>query len=144
MQMFKALAACPDAGVTRPDMAKYREVGRAVRAEMLQLTPLVEPISIDEALLDLGGTNRLHVACPAQLLAARAQRVEATLAISVSIGLSDNKFLAKLASDLDNPRGFAVLSRSEAADFLADKLVSMLCGGRAPQCNGAWPVTASR
>ena len=98
MPMFKALAACPDAVVTRPDMAKYREVGRAVRAEMLQLTPLVEPISIDEAFLDLGGTNRLHVACPAQLLATLARRVEATLAISVSIGLSDNKFLAKVAS----------------------------------------------
>lgn len=125
MPMFRALAACPDAVVIRPDMTKYREVGRAVRAEMLRLTPLVEPLSIDEAFLDLSDTQRLYSACPAPLLAALARRVETEFAIPVSIGLSDNKFLAKLASDLDKPRGFAVLSRSEAAIFLADKPVSM-------------------
>ena len=112
----------------RPDMAKYREIGRAVRAEMLRLTPLVEPLSIDEAFLDLGGTQELHGACPSQLLAALALRVEAELGITVSIGLSDNKFLAKLASDLDKPRGFAVLSHGEAAAFLADKPVALLWG----------------
>lgn len=128
MPMFKALAACPDAVVIRPDMARYREVGRQVRAEMQQLTPLVEPLSIDEAFLDLGGTETLHGACPAQLLAALAKRVETALSITVSIGLSDNKFLAKIASDLDKPRGFAVLSRSEAPAFLADKPVSLLWG----------------
>ena len=128
MPMFKALAACPDAVVIRPDMGKYREIGRAVRAEMLRLTPLVEPLSIDEAFLDLGGTQELHGACPAQLLAALAPRVEAELGITVSIGLSDNEFLAKLASDLDKPRGFAVLSCGEAADFLADKPVALLWG----------------
>jgi DNA polymerase IV len=113
-----------------------------VRAEMLQLTRLVEPLSIDEAFVDLGGTNRLHAACPAQLLVALARRVEATLAIALSIGLSDNKFLAKLASDLDKPRGFAALSRSEAAAFFADKPVSMLWGW-ALRCSGGGPVTAS-
>jgi len=128
MPMFKALAACPDAVVIRPDMAKYREVGRAVRAAMLRLTPLVEPLSIDEAFLDLSGTEKLHGACPAQLLAALALRVEAELGITMSIGLSDNKFLAKLASDLDKPRGFAALSRSGASTFLADKPVSLLWG----------------
>jgi DNA polymerase IV len=128
MPMFRALAACPDAVVIRPDMAKYREVGRAVRAEMLQLTPLIEPLSIDEAFLDLRGTAALHRAAPAQLLAALARRVEATLGITVSIGLSYNKFLAKLASDLDKPRGFAVIGRAEATDFLADKPVGWLWG----------------
>jgi len=128
MPMFKALAACPDAVVIRPNMAKYQEVGREVRAEMRRLTPLVEPLSIDEAFLDLSGTERLHDACPAQLLAGLAKRVETALGITVSIGLSDNKFLAKLASDLDKPRGFAVLSRSEATAFLANKPVSLLWG----------------
>jgi DNA polymerase-4 len=128
MPMFKALAACPDAVVIRPNMAKYQEVGREVRAEMRRLTPLVEPLSIDEAFLDLSGTERLHGACPAQLLAGLAKRVETALGITVSIGLSDNKFLAKLASDLDKPRGFAVLSHSEAPAFLADKPVSLLWG----------------
>jgi DNA polymerase-4 len=128
MPMFKALSACPDAVVIRPDMAKYRDVGRAVRAAMLRLTPLVEPISIDEAFLDLSGTEKLHGECPAQVLAALARQVEAQLGITVSIGLSDNKFLAKLASDLDKPRGFAVIARSEAPAFLADKPVELLWG----------------
>jgi DNA polymerase IV len=128
MPMFKALAACPDAVVIRPDMAKYRDVGRAVRQQMRRLTPLVEPLSIDEAFLDLSGTGALFGACPAQLLAALARRVESALGITVSIGLSDNKFLAKLASDLDKPRGFAVLAQAEAAQFLADKPVALLWG----------------
>ena len=128
MPMFKALAACPDAVVIRPDMAKYREIGRAVRAEMRQLTPLVEPLSIDEAFLDLSGTQGLHGAAPAQLLAALARRVEATLGITLSIGLSDSKFLAKIASDLDKPRGFAVLTREDAPAFFANRPVSLLWG----------------
>jgi DNA polymerase IV len=128
MPMFKALAACPDAEVIRPNMAKYREVGRAVRAEMRRLTPLVEPVSIDEAFLDLSGTEALHGAAPAQLLAGLARRVEAALGITLSIGLSDNKFLAKIASDLDKPRGFAVLCQRDAPSFFADKPVSLLWG----------------
>jgi len=128
MPMFEALARCPEAVVIRPDMAKYREVGRAVRTEMRRLTPLVEPLSIDEAFLDLSGTANLRGAAPAQLLAALARRVEAQLGITVSIGLSCNKFLAKLASDLDKPRGFAVIGRGEAAAFLADKPVGWLWG----------------
>jgi DNA polymerase IV len=128
MPMFKALAACPEAAVIGPNMSKYREIGRAVRRLMRRLTPLVEPISIDEAFLDLSGTAALHGAAPAQLLAALARTVEAELGITLSIGLSDSKFLAKIASDLDKPRGFAVLCRSEAAAFFADKPVSLLWG----------------
>jgi DNA polymerase IV len=128
MPMFQALPLCPDAVVIRPDMAKYRGVGRAVRAEMERLTPLVEPLSIDEAFLDLTGTEALHGAAPAQLLAALALRIENSLGITVSIGLSYNKFLAKLASDLDKPRGFAVIGQAEAAGFLADKPVGWLWG----------------
>ncbi len=128
MPMFKALAACPEAEVIHPNMAKYREVGRAVRAHMRELTPLVEPVSIDEAFLDLSGTAALHRAAPAQSLAALARRVETTLGITLSIGLSDSKFLAKIASDLDKPRGFAVLDRSDAPAFFADKPVALLWG----------------
>jgi DNA polymerase-4 len=136
MPMFKALALCPEAVVIRPDMVKYREVGRAVRTQMQALTPLVEPLSIDEAFLDLSGpgavngaaNGALHGAAPAQLLVALARRIEATLAITVSVGLSYNKFLAKLASDLDKPRGFAVIGRAEATGFLADKPVGWLWG----------------
>ncbi|MBV8778121.1 MAG: DNA polymerase IV, partial [Alphaproteobacteria bacterium] len=128
MPMFKALAACPHAVVIRPDMAKYREVGRAVRAEMRRLTPLVEPLSIDEAFLDLSGTEPASGMNPAQALAALVRRVEATLGVTASIGLSYNKFLAKIASDLDKPRGFAVIGRGDAAAFLADKPVGLLWG----------------
>ncbi|HML07913.1 MAG TPA: DNA polymerase IV [Xanthobacteraceae bacterium] len=128
MPMFEALRLCPQARVIRPDMEKYSRVGREVRRLMLALTPLVEPLSIDEAFLDLSGTERLHGLPPAKVLARFATDVEKTLGITVSIGLSCNKFLAKIASDLDKPRGFAVLSASEAPAFLAEKPVSFIFG----------------
>jgi DNA polymerase IV len=128
MPMFKALKACPDAVVIPPDMAKYRAVGRRVRELMLATTPLVQPLSIDEAFLDLAGTERVHGGPPARTLALLARRVERENGITVSIGLSYNKFLAKIASDLDKPRGFAVLGRGEALDFLAPKSVALIWG----------------
>lgn len=134
MPMFKALKACPDAVVVKPDMSKYSDVGREVRAMMLNLTPLVEPLSIDEAFMDLSGTEALHRASPAETLAALARQVEEALSITVSIGLSHNKFLAKIASDLDKPRGFAAIGRAEARAFLADRPVGLLWGvGKALQ-----------
>jgi DNA polymerase IV len=128
MPMFQARRLCPHATVVRPDMAKYARVGREVRALMLGLTPLVEPLSIDEAFLDLSGTERLHGRSPAKSLAAFARTVEDKIGITVSIGLSENKFLAKLASDLDKPRGFSMLSRAEAAAFLAPRPVTFIWG----------------
>jgi len=128
MPMFEALSRCPDAVVIRPNMSKYAEVGRAVRRAMVALTPLVEPLSIDEAFLDLTGTERLHGMSPAKVLARFAREIERDLGITVSIGLSVNKFLAKIASDLDKPRGFAVLGKSEAAAFLARKPVGFIYG----------------
>ena len=128
MPMFKALRACPEAEVIKPDMKKYAAVGREVRAMMLDCTPLVEPLSIDEAFMDLSGTQSLHRASAAETLAALARRVEDALSITVSVGLSYNKFLAKIASDLDKPRGFAVIGRAEARAFLAGKPVGLLWG----------------
>jgi DNA polymerase IV len=128
MPMFEALRLCPQARVIRPNMEKYSRVGREVRQLMLALTPLVEPLSIDEAFLDLSGTERLHGLWPAKVLARFAAEVEGKLGITVSIGLSCNKFLAKVASDLDKPRGFAVLGAGEAAAFLAGKPVSFIFG----------------
>ena len=127
MPMFEALRLCPHARVVRPNIEKYSRVGREVRSMMLALTPLVEPLSIDEAFVDLSGTTRLHGLAPAKVLARFALDVEKSLAITVSIGLSCNKFLAKIASDLDKPRGFAVLG-SEAQTFLASKPVSFIFG----------------
>ena len=123
MPMFTALKLCPEATVIAPDMSKYARVGREVRALMLALTPAIEPLSIDEAFLDLTGTTRLHGRHPAGALAALALTVEKELGITVSIGLAHNKFLAKLASDLDKPRGFAAIGRAETRSFLAARPV---------------------
>jgi len=128
MPMFKALALCPTAIVIRPDMAKYVRVGREVRHAMQALTPLVEPLSIDEAFLDLGGTARVHGMIPAKVLARFAQAVERDIGITVSVGLSCNKFLAKIASEMDKPRGFAVLDAIEARAMMADKPVGFIFG----------------
>ncbi len=128
MPMFKALALCPQAIVIRPDMAKYVRVGREVRHAMQALTPLVEPLSIDEAFLDLSGTQRVHGMIPAKVLARFAQKVERDIGITVSVGLSCNKFLAKIASDMDKPRGFAALDQDEARAMLADKPVGFIFG----------------
>ena len=128
MPMFKALALCPDAAVIRPDMAKYVRVGREVRQAMHALTPLVEPLSIDEAFLDLGGTQGVHGAIPAKVLARFATQVERDIGITVSVGLSCNKFLAKIASDLDKPRGFAMLDQDDGRALLADKPVGFIFG----------------
>lgn len=134
MPMFKALKACPDAVVIRPNMDKYRIAGHAVRKLMQDVTPLVEPISIDEAFLDLSGTQKLHHGTPAETLVKLANRIESEVGINVSIGLSYNKFLAKLASNLDKPRGFAAIGQADAMDFLEDKPVGILWGvGRALQ-----------
>ena len=128
MPMFEARRLCPQATVVRPNMDKYARVGREVRELMFKLTPLVEPVSIDEAFMDLSGTARLHGMCPAKALAGFAAEVEHALGITVSIGLSANKFLAKIASDLDKPRGFAVLGSTEAAAFLAPRPVTVIFG----------------
>ncbi|MEP9353054.1 DNA polymerase IV [Xanthobacter sp. KR7-65] len=128
MPMFKALALCPQAVVLKPNMEKYVRVGREVRARMQALTPLVEPLSIDEAFLDLSGTQALHAMSPARTLARFARDVEREVGITVSVGLAANKFLAKIASDLDKPRGFSVLGQAEAADFLAPRPVTFIWG----------------
>lgn len=128
MPMFKALVACPEAVVIKPDMEKYARVGRQVRALMQELTPLVQPLSIDEAFLDLSGTELLHHEPPARVLARFAQRIEKEIGITVSVGLSYCKFLAKIASDLKKPRGFAVIGEAEALAFLAPRPVTSIWG----------------
>ena len=128
MPMFKALRACPQAIVIKPNMARYVEVGQQIRALMRELTPLVEPISIDEAFLDLTGTQRLHGHKPAGLLITLIRRIERDIGVTASVGLSHNKFLAKVASDLDKPRGFAVIGRTETLSVLAPMPVATIWG----------------
>lgn len=128
MPMFTARKLCPDAVIIPPNIAKYVAVSRKIRELMDRLTPLVEPLSIDEAFLDLSGTMALHRAPPAQVLARFARDVEQQIGVTISIGLSHNKFLAKIASDLDKPRGYAVIGKAETVTFLAAQPVSLIYG----------------
>ncbi|WP_297104851.1 DNA polymerase IV [uncultured Devosia sp.] len=128
MPMFKARELCPEAVVIKPDMAKYVDVSRQIRRHMEALTPLVEPISIDEAFLDMTGTERVHKAPPALSLARFARTIEQDIGVTISVGLSHNKFLAKIASDLDKPRGFAVIGVAETIEFLAPKPINLIFG----------------
>ena len=128
MPMFKARKLCPQAVVVRPDFAKYKAASRAIMAHLRALTPLVQPLSLDEAWLDLSGTERLNGGPPAWQLARAQAEIERATGLTISVGLAANKFLAKIASDLDKPRGFAVIGAEEAEAFLAPRSVSILPG----------------
>ena len=128
MPSFQARKLCPEAVWVKPRHDIYARVSKQIRAMMEELTPSVEPLSLDEAFLDLRGTARLHHAPPAVMLARLVNRMEAELGISGSIGLSHCKVLATVASDLEKPRGFSVIGAAETLDFLADKPVSLIWG----------------
>lgn len=134
MPMFQANKLCPEAVVVKPRMSVYVEVSRQIRAMMRDLTPVVEPLSLDEAFLDLTGTTRLHGASPAKSMATLIKRMQDELGLSGSVGLSHNKFLAKMASDFDKPRGFSLVGADETLDLLAPKPVKLIWGvGKAMQ-----------
>jgi DNA polymerase-4 len=128
MPMFKALKLCPQAVVIKPDFTKYRTESRRILDKLKALTPLIQPLSLDEAWLDLNGCERLHGGPAAMVLARTQGEIEREIGITVSVGLAPNKFLAKIASDLDKPRGFAVIGAAEAAAFLAPRPASILPG----------------
>lgn len=128
MPMFQALKLCPQAVVVKPRMAAYVAESRKIRAMMEELTPDIEPLSLDEAFMDLSGTARLHGAPPAVMLARLVRRMERELGLTGSIGLSHNKFLAKIASDLDKPKGFSVVGKAETQAFLTPKPVRIIWG----------------
>jgi DNA polymerase-4 len=128
MPMFQALKLCPEAVIIKPRMQVYVEVSRQIRQMMEELTPAIQPLSLDEAFMDLGGTARLHGAPPAVMLARLVRRMKTELGLTGSIGLSHNKFLAKVASDLEKPRGFSVIGKAETGAFLHDKPVRLIWG----------------
>ena len=128
MPMFQALKICPDAVILKPRMSLYAKVSKDINQIMSELTPSVEPLSLDEAFIDLAGTSILHGASPAEILAKLAKRIHSELGLTVSIGLSHNKFLAKIASDLDKPRGFSIIGKAETRNFLQDKPVKLIWG----------------
>lgn len=128
MPTFQAKKLCPHIAIVRPRMDHYVTISRQIRQMMLSLTPLVEPLSIDEAFLDLSGTRALHKASPAEMLMRLQRRIEEEIGITVSVGLAANKSLAKLASDQDKPNGFFVLNGAEAQAWLAPRPVSTIYG----------------
>jgi len=128
MPMFQALKLCPEAVVIKPRGSHYAAVSRQIRALMEELTPQIEPLSLDEAFLDLTGTTRLHHAPPALMLARLLKRIESEVGVTGSVGLSHNKFLAKIASDLDKPRGFSVIGKADTTAFLRGKPVRLIWG----------------
>ena len=128
MPMFQALKLCPEAVIVKPRMQAYVEASRAIRSMMEELTPAVQPLSLDEAFLDMTGTTRLHGAPPAVMLARLVKRMKTELGLTGSIGLSHNKFLAKVASDINKPQGFSVIGVADTAAFLRDKSVGLIWG----------------
>jgi DNA polymerase-4 len=139
MPMFKALKACPDTVVVKPDFSKYTKASRQVRALMREMTPLVQPLSIDEAVLDLSGTEALHRAPPAAVLARFASAVEKHVGVTVSIGLAANRLMAKIAAARGKPRRFTVIDAEGAAPMLAPESVRLL-----PALVRLWPVSWKR
>ncbi|MBS8272463.1 DNA polymerase IV [Thalassospira tepidiphila] len=128
MPAFKARELCPDAVFLKSDMKKYQREGYRIRDMMRELTPDIEPLSIDEAFMDLSGATETHGKSAAECLADLQAKIKREVGITVSIGLSYNKFLAKISSDLNKPFGFSMIGRREAVDFLADKPVRMMWG----------------
>ena len=128
MPIYRALKLCPDAVIIKPRMKLYADISLKIRKMMLELTPAVEPISLDEAFLDLSGTQRLHKKSPAVVLAELTNRMKNDLGLTGSIGLSHNKFLAKIASDLNKPNGFSIIGKNETEKFLSNKPVKILWG----------------
>ncbi|MEM9438561.1 MAG: DNA polymerase IV [Pseudomonadota bacterium] len=136
MPMFQALKLCPEAVIVRPRFEAYVEASKAIRQMMEEMTPSIEPLSLDEAFMDLSGTTKLHGAPPAVMLARLVKRMREELGLTGSIGLSHNKFLAKVASDLEKPRGYSIIGKGETAAFLKDKPVRLIWGvGAAAQAS---------
>ena len=128
MPMYQALKLCPSAVVITGNIQKYKKVSSLIKSMMQELTPLVEPLSIDEAFLDLKGTKKIHKMDPCQVLVRLQNNIINEVGITVSVGLSYNKFLAKTASDLNKPNGFAIIGKNEAINFLSEKPVNFIYG----------------
>src|SRR5258706_8497199 len=122
-----ALRHCPEAIVVRPRMARYVEFSDRVFAILEQASPLVEPLSIDEAFVELTGTERLQGT--AEEVGRRLkERVREDTGLTASVGIAPNKFLAKLASDLRKPDGFVVVAEGDVDAFLLPLPVERLWG----------------
>jgi DNA polymerase-4 len=127
MPTAQALRLCPEAIVLPGSRGRYSEMSRRVMAILRNYTPLVEQVSIDEAFLDVSGTEAQY-GPPAQLAAAIQARIQSELGLSASLGVAANKLIAKIASDFQKPHGITVVPPGEEAGFLAPLPVRKLWG----------------
>lgn len=127
MSAAEAVRLCPDGVFLRPRMDRYVEISQLMFAILRGYSPLVEPLSIDEGFLDVSGCRRLFGA-PEVIGRLIKERIAAELGLVASVGIAPNKFLAKLASELEKPDGFVVIRQEQAAELLADLPVGSLWG----------------
>ncbi len=117
LPMFQARKLCPQGVFLPVRMSRYREVSRQVMAILAGVSPLVEQVSIDEAYVDLTGTEKMHGPLPEFARRLKTEIKEKT-GLTCSIGLAPNKFLAKIASDLHKPDGLTIIPEAEVPEFL--------------------------
>jgi DNA polymerase-4 len=127
MPMARAIKLCPQAIVVRPRMERYAEVSKQVLDVLEQFTPLVEPLSIDEAFLDVTGSIRL-LGPPEQIARELKRSIVEKTCLTASVGVAPNKFLAKLAGDLEKPDGLVLVDPDRVQDFLDPLPISRLWG----------------
>ena len=127
MPMARAVKLCPDLVVIPPNGEVYAQVSREVMEILGSFSPLVEPLSLDEAFVDITGTERLH-GPPRELAETLKARMRRELDLVVSVGVAPNKHVAKIASDLDKPDGLVVVQPDEVSDFLRPLAVSRIFG----------------
>lgn len=127
MSMTQARALCPSAVVLPPRHGRYREVSTAVMAILDSVTPVVEPVSIDEAFLDVSGARR-RLGSPVEIGSALRRRIHAELGVPASVGVASSKLVAKLASSHAKPDGLLLVPRQASVDFLHSLPVGALWG----------------
>lgn len=128
MSMREAKKRCPHGIFLSPDMGKYAYVSEQIRQIYESFSPLVEPLSLDECFMDLTGMELLYPGGVEDIARKIKERIKKEIKITVSVGVSHNKFLAKLASDLKKPDGLVVIKPGEEIDLLAPMPVTRLWG----------------
>ena len=127
MPMVEAMRRCPHAVILSPEMSRYAAVSREIMDVFLQFTPLLEPLSVDEAFLDMSGSRSLF-GSPEEMAVAIKAAVKARTGLTVSIGGAPTKYVAKVASDINKPDGMLIIRADEVLDFLWPLPLSRLWG----------------
>ena len=117
MPIFQARKKCPQGVFIPPRMSRYKAVSRQIMALLKTYTPLVEPVSIDEAYLDISGCGQMF-GDPETIALSIKQKIKDTVQLTCSVGVAPNKFLAKIASDMDKPDGFVIIPESKVKAFI--------------------------